>query len=215
MISVVKLRIQQGAFAIDNLDLRVDTGQYAVLMGSTGCGKTSLLEAICGLRRVDSGEIWLDQSNVTSWPPQRRNIGYVPQDAVLFPTMRVGQQIEFPLQIRRVPASQRRARVLELARLLEIESLLQRVPKGLSGGERQRIALARAISFRPAILCLDEPLSALDTGTHSRMIDWLKRIHHSEGLTVLHVTHNPHEADQLASVHFRFENGQIHSLVSN
>jgi len=209
MIRLENLSLSQGGFQLQSLDLQVEAGEYAVLMGSTGCGKTTLLEAICGLRRVASGEIWLNQNRVTHWPPQRRNVGYVPQDAVLFPTMRVEQQIEFPLRIRSVPAEHRRQRVREMAELLEIENLLNRRPLGLSGGERQRVALARAIAFRPTILCLDEPLSALDAATHGRMIQWLRRIHQVQSLTVLHVTHNPSEARQLATRQFQVSEGRI------
>lgn len=209
MIHIHQLCVKQDKFLLSAIEWQIDSGEYAVLMGQTGCGKTSLLEAICGLRRIAAGQIFLDHVDVTRWSPQRRNIGYVPQDAVLFPGMRVDRQIEFPLEIRRVSTQRRRQRVQELAELLEIGNLLKRMPDGLSGGERQRVALARAISFAPKILCLDEPLSALDESTHARMLTYLKRVHQTQSVTVLHITHNATEAQQLATQVFQLSGGQL------
>lgn len=203
------VRIYQGDFSLREIGLRIDAGQYAVLMGPTGCGKTTLLEAIVGLRRISGGQIILDDCDVTRLGSAARQIGYVPQEGALFPTMRVEQQIGFALEIRGVKKTMRTARVEQLAELLEIENLLNRLPSGLSGGERQRVALARALSFRPRWLCLDEPLSALDQLTRERLTETLRSVHQQESVTVLHVTHQQLEADALATIKFQMLEGRL------
>ena len=209
MITVEKLTIKQGDFCLNEIDLSVPTGQYGILMGATGSGKTTLIESLCGLRKVLGGRILLGDRDVTNEPASTRQIGYVPQDSALFPAMRVDQQIEFGLQVRHVDKSSRRQRVGELASLLDIESLLQRYPAGLSGGERQRVAIARALSFRPQLLCLDEPLSSLDDTTRTRLVKILRDVHHREKVTILHITHNSAEAKELGTVQFELKDGRI------
>jgi ABC-type sugar transport system ATPase subunit len=209
MITIDKLSIRQGDFLLSDIELTIPTGDYGILMGPTGCGKTSLLESICGLRRIAGGQIMLDELEVTKLPPSARQIGYVPQDSALFPTMRVDQQIAFALEIRKFKKSIRAQRVSELAELLDIKSLLHRFPVGLSGGEKQRVALARALSFKPRLLCLDEPLSSLDDATRTRMAALLRTVHQRERVTVLHITHNAAEAHELGTIHFRLEDGRI------
>ena len=209
MIVIEAISVQAGEFRLDNVSLRVPTGSYAVLMGKTGSGKTTLLEAVIGLRRVTSGRIWLDGRDVTQSKPAVRGIGYVPQDGALFSKMTVEEQMGLALLIRRVPQAAIRQRVRELAALLGIAHLLHRKPRGLSGGERQRVALGRALSFRPRILCLDEPLSALDDETRRQMCDLLADIRTKTGVTTLHITHNLAEAHILADRLFRLEHGRI------
>jgi ABC-type sugar transport system ATPase subunit len=178
-------------------------------MGKTGSGKTTILESIIGLRSVTGGRIWLHGREVTQLKPAVRGIGYVPQDGALFSRMTVQEQIGLALVIRRVPQEQVRRRVEDLADLLGITHLLQRRPKGLSGGERQRVALGRALSFRPRVLCLDEPLSALDDETRHQMCELLLRVNRATGVTTLHITHNLEEARKLADCVFRIEDGRI------
>ena len=212
MISLQNVTIRQGDFELAAVDLHIPTGQYSILMGPTGCGKTSLLEAICGLRRIRTGKIMLDDRDVTWMPPSVRNIGYVPQDSVLFPTMRVDRQIAFGLEVRRIGATARQQRVNEIAELLRIRPLLTRYPRGLSGGEKQRVALARALSFQPQLLCLDEPLSALDDKTRRRFAELLAAVHAQEKVTVLHITHNLAEASELGTMLFRIEDGVVETV---
>ena len=210
MITLDQVSIRQGDFRLFDVDFRIPSGGYGILMGSSGCGKTTLLEAICGLRPVCDGRILLDDREVTRISPAAREIGYVPQDAALFPTMRVDRQIEFGMEVRRICRSDRRQRVEQLAELLGLKLVLKRYPTGLSGGERQRVALARALAFRPKLLCLDEPLNALDATTHLRLLELLKEVHQKEGVTVLHVTHNVEESQNLGTVHFCLEKGTVH-----
>ena len=197
MIELKNITIRVGQLLLENLSFRVETGQYAVVMGKTGIGKTTILESICGLRSVQSGSILINQVNVTNWSPADRHVGYSPQDLALFPTMTVRQHLEFALKVRRRPASEIAARVQELARLLDIQPLLNRNVKGLSGGEAQRVALGRALSFGPSVLLLDEPLSALDADTRQSTQELLKNLNELTGVSVLHVTHNQEEAEML------------------
>ncbi len=198
MIAVENLTIHVGTFALERLTFSVATGQYAVLMGKTGTGKTTLLEALCGLKPVRAGRISLDGYNVTRLKPADRNIGYVPQDLALFQTMTVREHLAFALAIRKRPPREIEGRVQELARLLGIEGLLHRKPAGLSGGESQRVALGRALAFPPRILLLDEPLSALDDATREEMYELLQTVQKQTGVTTLHVTHSLKEARRLA-----------------
>jgi molybdate/tungstate transport system ATP-binding protein len=211
MIAVANLSLQQGRFFLRDVSLTVPAGCYGVLMGKTGCGKTSLLEAVAGLRPVRGGAIVLDGKEVTHWPPAARGVGYVPQDAALFRTMTVRQHLAFALAIRGTDPVVADRRVRELADWLGITPLLDRRPAGLSGGEAQRVALGRALSFRPRTLLLDEPLSSLDEETREQLIDLLRGIRQGGGVTVLHVTHSRREAEALGDVVFRLEDGRIHT----
>lgn len=212
VIKVKDLAVHAGTFSLIDAALEVPTGKYGILMGRTGSGKTTLLESICGLRSVDSGQVLLMGRDVTRLKPAERGIGFVPQDGALFPTMSVRDQIGFALTVRKWSRRQIRARVDELAQLLGIEPLLERYPQGLSGGERQRVALGRALAFRPDVLCLDEPLSALDESTRSDMCDLLKSVRRLTGVTTLHITHSRAEADILGDVVFWIHDGIVQNV---
>ena len=190
--------IRAGAFQIENIDLVAPQGGYIALMGKTGSGKTTILEAIAGLRSVTKGSIRVDARDVTNLPPAHRGIGYVPQDGALFNHMSVFENLAFGLQVRRVARDERKKRVLTLAELLEIQHLLGRSPVHLSGGEKQRVALGRALAFSPTTLLLDEPLAALDDETRDHMIGLIEGVRHEVSVTILHVTHSLAEAEQLA-----------------
>jgi len=198
VIELTSVSIRAGEFLLKDISFKVETGKYIAIMGRTGIGKTTILEAICGLRSVEKGTVSIDGRNVTSVPPGDRNIGYVPQDLALFPTMTVEQQLGFAMTLRRVSSVEIKRRTKELAELLTISHLLKRRPTGLSGGESQRVALGRALSFQPAGLLLDEPLSALDAETRDDAQDLLKTLNKETGVTVIHVTHNADEAAALA-----------------
>ena len=211
MITVDRIGLQAGSFRLADVSLTIPTGKYGVLMGRTGCGKTTILESVIGLRTVQSGQILLGDEDVTHLNPAVRGVGYVPQDGALFSRMTIREHLAFALVIRQVPKQQIDRRVNELAELLHITQLLKRRPKGLSGGERQRVALGRALSFQPRVLCLDEPLSALDSETRRQMCDLLRDVKEQTGVTTLHVTHNLDEAEQLADCLFRLVDGKIHT----
>ncbi len=196
------IRIEQLEFAVGDFALRVTLdippGEYFVLLGRPGSGKTLLLECVAGLRRIAAGTIAIDGRGVESIEPAGRDVGYVPQDYALFSTRTVRENIEFGLRARRVSRGESRARVAELTRMLDIEHLLDRRTHGLSGGERQRVALARALAAWPKILLLDEPVSALDRETRDGILAELRRIQGETHTTTLHVCHDLDEMQSVA-----------------
>lgn len=209
MIALENLSIRAGMFQLAGINVAVEQGKYAVLMGATGQGKTTILEAICGLRTITAGRVVLGGTDVTRMKPADRNVGYVPQDLGLFPTMSVRGHLEFALRVRRTSTTLINQRVSELARLLGIELLLDRHVRHLSGGEAQRVALGRALSFRPRILLLDEPLTALDETTRDRLCELLRSVQQQYGLTTLHITHSRTEARLLADTLLVLKEGRL------
>jgi len=213
MVELDNVTIRSGPFTLQDISFDIQDGQYAVLMGKTGTGKTTLLEAICGLRKVSAGRILLHGTDVTRLHPADRGVGYVPQDLALFPTLTVREHLAFALQIRRIQSQIIASRVAEFGKLLGITHLLDRMPRGLSGGEAQRVALGRALSFHPQVLLLDEPLSALDEETRQEMHDLLKRVQRQTGVTTLHVTHSKAEARALAQQLLVLDGGRVRPLA--
>ena len=212
MISVKNLSLEVGEFALENVSFEIPSRSYCALMGKTGCGKTTILEAVCGLRPVDSGSISLMSREVTDLPPAERGIGFVPQDGALFSSMTVEQNLGFSLEVRNRPKGVVSERVKQLAELLGIANLLERRIQGLSGGEKQRVALGRALAFEPDILCLDEPLSALDDETKVGLVDLLGKVREETGVTTLHITHSLQEARSLCDMLLVMEDGQVREL---
>lgn len=209
MIKIEKLCVTAGSFQLKRMSLELATGEYGVLMGKTGCGKTTLAECLCGLRPIDSGKIWLAGVDVTHSRPAERNIGYVPQEGALFPRMTVRQNIAFPLIIRKWSTSAIEKRTAEVAAELGLTMLLERHPARLSGGEIQRVALARAIVFRPPLLVLDEPLAALDDETRLELYEVLKAVQANTGVTTLQITHHQDDAEQLGNQVFHLAEGLL------
>lgn len=196
MIELDRVGVRQGAFALSGVSFTVPAGGYAALVGKTGCGKTTLLEVIAGLRPPTAGRVLLLGQDVTRLPPAARSIGYVPQDAVVFPAMTVRENLAFTLTVRKVPPPAVAARVAELADQLDLTPLLDRPAVGLSGGEAQRVAVGRALAFRPDVLLLDEPLAAVDDETKWRVTAVLLAVKGTT--TVLHVSHDRAEVSELA-----------------
>jgi len=209
MIFVEQLSVRVGHFALANVSFSVPTGQHAFLMGKTGTGKTTLLEALCGLRPITGGKVWLMGREVTRLPPAARGIGLVPQDGALFPHLTVREHLAFALALRKWAPASVEQRVQELAEWLQLGKLLCRKPAGLSGGEAQRVALGRALSFRPDVLCLDEPLSALDEETRAEMCEVLQSVRAHTGVTILHVTHSLADARKLADCVLVLKEGRV------
>ena len=209
MLRVSHLTVAAGTFSLRDITLHVPQGSYAILMGATGSGKTTLLEALCGLRHLTQGTIQIDGRMVEALPPRDRGIGYVPQDLALFTTMSVAENLGFALHIRRFSPSEEQSRVQELAQLLGISHLLERMPAALSGGEKQRVALGRALAAKPRVLLLDEPFSALDDQTREDMYALMRAVRHATGATVLHVTHSRSEAQALGDCRFVLDQGRI------
>ena len=185
-------------FSIRNVSLKVREGEYFVLLGPTGSGKTLLLELIAGFHVPDEGRIILNGVDVTYTPPEKRNVGFVYQDYSLFPHMTVEKNVAFGLRVRRMPENEIKRQVKEMMNLVGISHLSDRYPSTLSGGEQQRVAIARALAINPDVLLLDEPLSALDPGTREDLREELKRIQEAQNVTTIHVTHDRVEAILLA-----------------
>lgn len=198
-----------GRTILDGVTVAIPANTYAVLMGSTGCGKTTLLEILCGLRQPTSGRVSLDGVDVTDMEPRERGIGYVPQDLALFPGLRVREQIGFAPKLRGMAPGELDQSVNLLAEQFGIAHLLDRLPDMLSGGEKQRVALARALAARPKLLLLDEPLSALDESMRAEAVSLLQRVQKEHSLTVLHVTHSSSEAAALGTLHLRMVAGRL------
>jgi ABC-type sugar transport system ATPase subunit len=212
MIGVENLSIRVAAFALNDISFAIAAGEYGILMGRTGSGKTTILETICGLRPAAAGSIKLLGEDVTHLKPAERGIGYVPQDKTLFMTMSIRENLAFALRIRKWSGDAIAQRVKELAELLGLDSLLDRHPHGLSGGESQRVSLGRALASRPGILCLDEPLSALDDETREEMHDLLRSVRERTGVTTLHVTHHLSDAQKLADKIFLLKDGAVRRI---
>lgn len=183
-----------GEYYLPGLDLTIEQGEYFVLMGPSGVGKTLLLEIIAGLLPPDSGQILWNGQEITSQPPEARRFAMAYQDHALFPHMDVSKNIGYGLRARGMAAAEAARRACSMAELLDIEPLLARSVGGLSGGEKQRVALARALVTEPRLLLLDEPLSSLDAGSRRRLMGELGRIHGQGDTPFLHVTHDPEVA---------------------
>ena len=199
MIRLRAVEVRAGGTRIGPLGLTVAEGAYSVVLGPSGAGKTILLEGVAGLRPLAGGRVELGGADVSTAPPERRGVGLVFQDGLLFPHLTVAQNVTFGLRRDgRRSAHDREARLDELAGELGIAHLLSRRPSTLSGGERQRVALARALAPRPHVLLLDEPLGALDGEAREVLQDVLRSVCRTRGVAVLHVTHDLTEAFSLA-----------------
>jgi molybdate/tungstate transport system ATP-binding protein len=198
MIEVRNLSVKLGGFSLHEINLSVERGEYFILLGPTGAGKTVLLEAIAGVQDIHSGEIWLDGKQVARLEPERRRVSIVYQDHMLFPHLSVRENINFGLKIRAKKPDEIMKAQNRVVSLLRIEHLLHRKPDTLSGGEKQKVALARAIITAPEVLLLDEPLGALDPQTRDSVQQDLLRLQDELGVTVLHVTHDFEEAVTMA-----------------
>jgi ABC-type Fe3+/spermidine/putrescine transport system ATPase subunit len=182
------------AVTADRLSLAVERGEFFTLLGPSGSGKSTVLRMIAGLERPDSGRIVIEGEDMTGVPPWRRNLGMVFQNYAVFPHMSVTGNVGYGLRVRRTPAADASERVAAMLRMVGLEGMGTKNVTLLSGGEQQRVALARALILRPALLLLDEPLSALDEKIRREMQTELKRIHRETGTTFVYVTHDQEEA---------------------
>ncbi len=194
MIEIEDLKVDVGDFHLRDINIRLGTAEYVVLLGPTGAGKTVLIETLAGVHRPRSGRILMNGMDASRLPPEHRRIGYVPQDYALFPNMPVEDNIAFALSLKLSSRESVKEVVKELAVLFGIEHLLRRMPHNLSGGEKQRVALARALAVEPRALLLDEPLAALDNVSRTSLSMELKKVQKRFEVTILHVTHDLEEA---------------------
>ena len=196
-------------WALRDVSLRVPPGEFFTLLGPSGCGKTTALRLIAGFLDPDAGEIRIDGAPVTGVPPWRRDLGLVFQNYALWPHLSVFEHVAFGLRERRVPRSERLARVRDALRLVSLDGLEDRRPSQLSGGQQQRVALARTLVLRPRALLLDEPLSNLDAALRAQMRVELRRLHRELGITTIFVTHDQAEAMALSTRVAVFDRGAV------
>lgn len=198
-----------GTFSLNDINFNIEDGEYFVILGPSGNGKTQLLKLLAGLNRPKSGEIWIDGTRRDHLPPEQRDIGYVFQDQVLFPHMNVYDNIAFSLNLKKMSRSEIKSKVENMAEILGISYMLDRSTVNLSGGEKQRVALARAMVMGPKVLIMDEPYAALDRNLQERLTLEARELHDQLKQTTIHVTHNQEEAITLADRLCILENGTI------
>ncbi|WP_320175172.1 ATP-binding cassette domain-containing protein [Maridesulfovibrio sp.] len=209
MIKIEKLNVKLPKFSLQDISLHIPEGDFFTLLGPTGSGKSVLLETIAGLVPVSSGSIKISGSEITYLPPEKRGLSIVYQDYALFPHRNVLENITFGAKYKGISADSAMRKAEELAEKLNISHLLARTPRHLSGGERQRAAIARALLVDPAVLLLDEPLSALDPAFRQEVQDLLKNLHRETGITFVMVTHDFDEALYLSTNGAIIRNGKL------
>jgi len=198
VIQIENLSIDLGEFHLRDIALSIEDGEYMVVLGPTGAGKTVVVECVVGIYRPKVGRIIVGGHDVTDLYPEERQVGYVPQDYGLFPNMSVRRNLAYGLEARKAPRAEVERRVEEMMGMLGISHLHHRLPLNLSGGEKQRVALGRALVTQPRILLLDEPLAALDENLRSELATELRRIQRTVRGTFLHVCHSFEEAADVA-----------------
>ncbi len=208
MLRLINITRRLGDFALRDLNLEVSDGEYYVLLGRSGSGKTQLLELIAGLEHPDRGKIFLDDTDITRQRIQDRKVGIVFQDYAVFPHMTVFGNIAYPLRTRKEDKKSIAEKVEEAAAAMNISHILERGTEKLSGGELQRVALARTLITSPRLLLLDEPLSSLDTSLKDDLKKLLRKLN-KEGQTIIHVTHDYGDAISLAKKVGVIHNGTI------
>ena len=202
-----------GSFqAVDQVNLKIESGSLVALLGPSGSGKSTLLRLIAGLEMPDQGKIWLTGNDATNKSVQDRNIGFVFQHYALFKHLTVRKNIAFGLEIHKVPKGKIKARVEELLDLVQLSGLGDRYPSQLSGGQRQRVALARALAVQPQVLLLDEPFGALDAKVRKDLRAWLRRLHDEVHVTTVFVTHDQEEAMEVADEIVVMNKGRVEQV---
>jgi spermidine/putrescine transport system ATP-binding protein len=195
--------------ALEHLDLSIAPGEFVTFLGPSGCGKSTTLRILGGFETPSTGKIIIENQDVTALPPNRRNVNMVFQDYALFPHMTVRQNISFGLELKGMGKADIKLRLDEITAFLELESYVDRYPAQLSGGQRQRVALARALAPDPALLLLDEPLSALDAKLRGQVQQELKSIQRRSNKTFLFVTHDQEEALTMSDRIIVMNNGRV------
>jgi len=193
-LHIESLNLRLGNFSLRDINLTCDKGEYHILLGPTGSGKSSLMRSILGLNKINKGEIYLNNKNIAGELPENRRMGYVPQNYALFPHLNAEENIRFGLYSRKIPSHEADSLVSRLCEILNIEMLRERKVRNLSGGEKQKVAIGRALATQPEIILLDEPFSSIDESAKRNLWIELKEIINEVGITAFHITHNLEEA---------------------
>jgi len=209
MLKVINLYRKQGDFELKNITFEVRKKEYFVILGPSGSGKTTILDCIAGLRKIHSGRILIDEQDVTYLPPEKRNVAYVFQANTLFPHMTVFGNIEYPLKVRGIQKEKRKHMVIEIAKKLGIEYILNKMPREISGGEARRVELARALVINPSVLLLDEPLAHLDEPLKKELSLELRKLRKEWNIPIVHVTHDQRIAFMLSDKIALLQDGRI------
>ena len=211
MIKIENLRMEfdGGVVALDDINMKIENGEFIALLGPSGCGKSTTLNCIAGLLDATAGKITAGEKDITNLPPKDRNIGMVFQSYALYPHLKVIDNIAFPLKQKKVPKEVRHEKAREMAKKLQIEHLLDRKPTQLSGGQQQRVAMCRAMVKEPQILLFDEPMSNLDARLKIEIREVIKRLQAESGITSIIVTHDQEEAMAIADRIAILDNGRI------
>lgn len=199
---------------VKDLNLDVPKGEFLTMLGPSGSGKTTVLMMLAGFETPTSGEIYLDGNPISSIPPNKRGIGMVFQNYALFPHMTVKENLEFPLEVRKMKKSVIDEKVANALSMVELQDFGSRMPLQLSGGQQQRVALARSLVFEPRLVLMDEPLGALDKNLREQMQYEIKHIHEKIGITVVYVTHDQSEALTMSNRIAVFNDGKIQQISS-
>ena len=198
---------------VRSLDLNIQRGEFLSLLGPSGSGKTTTLMMLAGFESPTAGDILLDGKQITRTPPHKRNFGMVFQNYALFPHLTVGENVAYPLTVRKVPKAEQAERVKKALDMVRLGGMADRLPARLSGGQQQRVALARALVFNPQLVLMDEPLGALDKQLREHMQIELKELHHQLGVTFVYVTHDQGEALTMSDRVAVFNEGVIQQLA--
>ena len=209
-------KIKEDVIAVDNFDFEIPDGKLVGLLGPSGCGKSTMLNMICGLEKPTSGRIYFGEDDVTDLPPENRGVGMVFQSYALYPHLTVRQNIMFPLENLKgkdkLTKAEMEEKVLEAARLVQIERLMERRPSEMSGGQQQRVAIARALVKKPKVLLLDEPLSNLDARLRLQTREEIRRIQRETQITTVFVTHDQEEAMSISDMIVVMEAGVLQQI---
>lgn len=215
LLTVQNLNLTRGTFQLKDIFFSVYSNEILAIIGKTGSGKTLLLESIAGFQKPDSGKILLREQSLEDYSLQECKLGYLYQEYCLFPHMTARENIAYGLKMQKRPKKEITKRVEALAEELEITSILNQYPDTLSGGEQQRVALARALSIEPELLLLDEPFSSLDPVTKKKLYGLIKEINTQHTCTIVFVTHDFYEAQNLADRTGVLINGRLRGIVDS
>ena len=201
------------SLVVKDLNLHIKKGEFLTMLGPSGSGKTTCLLMLAGFETATHGEILLDGKPINNIPPHKRGIGMVFQNYALFPHMTVGENLSFPLEVRKISKNDREEKVVQALEMVQMTDFINRKPAQLSGGQQQRIALARSLVFNPDLVLMDEPLGALDKQLREHMQYEIKHIHENLGVTVVYVTHDQSEALTMSNRIAVFDDGIIQQLA--